>query len=132
MRTASVILLLLVSFAVAAPVPPARTDPAAKLEQKLIGEWTNGGACVGDITISANGRFERRHYGPGNATLAGSWKLNWDALPPTLQLVCDTSEGNIFEGTTQEYKLTRLDDKAMHWESDGEPAGAFGRAKQKE
>src|SRR4051812_47547828 len=102
----------LLSFAVAFPVPADQKDTLNALEKKLVGEWMNGGACVGDITIRADGTYERRHFSPGNNTLAGTWKVKWDALPPTLVLTCEKSDGEGHVGKTQEVKVVRLDEDA--------------------
>src|SRR5262245_8162256 len=66
-RTArSLTTVALLSAVIAAPAPP--DDARAAVEKKLVGEWVKGGACIGDITIRADGTFERRHYSPGNYT----------------------------------------------------------------
>jgi hypothetical protein len=125
------VLLLIVGTAVAAPVPPNRgKDPAAALEQKLIGEWVKGGACIGDITFNGNGTYERKHFSPGNNTLRGTWKVQWDALPPTLVLTCENADAETFIGKVWEQKLTRLDDDELHFESGGYSAGKFARTKK--
>jgi hypothetical protein len=125
-------LLLLLGVATAAPVPDTRPkEVIEKLEAKLVGEWVNGGACIGDITIQSNGTFERKHYSPGNNTLSGAWKVQWDALPPTLVLACDKSDHEADVGRTQEYKVVLLNDDSMNWESGGQTAGHFARQKEK-
>jgi len=117
------------SAVIAAPGPQDGSRAAA--ERQLVGEWVNGGACIGDITIRADGTFERRHYSPGNHTLSGTWKLKRDALPPTLVLTCDKSDWEGDVGKAHELKVTRLDDEAMTWESGGRVAGRFTRKKTK-
>src|SRR5207237_963167 len=55
--------------------PPGAPDGPGKglvaLERKLVGEWKGEGSCLGDLTLRADGTFERRRYSPGNNTLAG-------------------------------------------------------------
>jgi RNA polymerase sigma factor (sigma-70 family) len=100
----------------AAPVPalPARPGTVqAVLEQKLLGVWESGLDCVGSLTLRADGTYERRGFSPGNNTLAGAWAVRWDALPPTLVLTCKTSDDKDYVGTTEEGKLTQLDDTGL-------------------
>ena len=99
----------------AASLSPATAAPPAG---RSGGGRGPGAEAVGDVAwrgvrrgpdLGANGAFERRHYGPDNQTLSGTWKVRWDALPPTLVLTSRTrSRGEI--GTVQEVKLVRLDD----------------------
>jgi hypothetical protein len=77
------------------------------IESKLIGTWV-GGPCVGSLQIMRDGRFERRGYSPGNNRLAGTWKVKWDALPPTLVLDCTESDADHWIGTKYETKLLEL------------------------
>jgi hypothetical protein len=84
------------------------------LERKLHGTW-KGGACVGVLTLRANGTFERRHYSPGNNMLTGTWEVRWDALPPTLTLTCKDADFAGYVGTTQAVKLVHLDDDILAW-----------------
>lgn len=126
-----VVLLLFLGVVVAAPVPPNKEkDGAVALEQKLVGEWLKGGACIGDITINANGTFVRKHFSPGNNTLNGTWKLKWDALPPTLVLTCASSDQKDFIGKVWEQKVVQLDDEVLRFESGGHTAGNFTRKKE--
>jgi hypothetical protein len=106
--------LFATSLLPATTAPPAGRSEGAPvaLERKLWGSW-RGGACMGDLTFRPNGTFERRHYGPDNQTLSGTWKVRWEALPPTLALTVTDADyaGDI--GTVQEVKLVRLDDAAF-------------------
>ena len=70
---------------------PARSDPFAALERKLLRTW-QGPDCGGDFTFNADGTFEVKRFTPANNTLAGTWSLRWDALPPTLLLTFKTSD----------------------------------------
>lgn len=73
------------------PAGPGKGAELAALEQKLLGTW-RGGDCVGDYTFNADGTYELNHFTPGNNTLTGTWSLRWDALPPTLVVLCKTSD----------------------------------------
>src|SRR5688572_25898464 len=90
-------LLLLASLAFITSAQTARTadkprEPLVALEKKLHGMWESGRDCVGDLTLRADGTFERLHYSPGNNKLTGTWELRWNALPPTLVLTCKDSD----------------------------------------
>jgi hypothetical protein len=89
---------------------PKEGPPA--LERKLHGEWI-GGPCVGELTLAADGSFERRNYSPGGNKLTGNWELQWNALPPTLVLSCKTSDDPDYVGKTSKFKLIQLDDEAL-------------------
>jgi hypothetical protein len=102
------------SFVPAVPTAPAsQTEgkPVA-LERKLWGTW-RGGPCGGDLTFKSNGVFERRHYGPANQSLSGTWVVQWNALPPTLVLTCTDADWAGLIGTKQELKIVQLDDAAL-------------------
>ncbi len=75
---------VLMAFAEAANKPE---DGPVALERKLHGQW-QGGPCAGELTLRADGTFEREHYSPGNRKLSGTWAVRWDALPPALALTC--------------------------------------------
>jgi hypothetical protein len=85
------------------PAGPAKGGEAAALEQKLLGDW-KGPACGGDYTFNADGTFELQNYTPGQNTLTGTWSLRWDALPPTLVLMCKTSDFKKKDPTRPEYE----------------------------
>jgi hypothetical protein len=78
----------------------------------LWGTW-RGGACAGDLVLRRNGTFERRHHGPANQSLSGTWAVRWDALPPTLILTCTDADWAGVIGKKQELKVVRLDDAAL-------------------
>jgi hypothetical protein len=109
--------------------PAPQPDPNA-LEAKLHGVW-KGGACVGELTVKADGTFERRHYTPGNNTLSGTWAVRWDALPPTLALTCTASDApdRIKVGETTAVKLVRLDGEALAYQHPGGPPVRYARVK---
>jgi hypothetical protein len=113
-RTAGLLaaLFVLLTSAQAAGNPP---DAAAALERKLDGVW-KGGPCVGEFTLKADGTFERSHFSPGNYHVTGTWKVRWDALPPTLVLSCRTSDDPDAVGKVSEVKLIQLDDKILAYQ----------------
>ena len=72
-------------------------------------------------------------YGPANDDSAGTWKVRWDALPPTLVLTRKTSEIPGEVGKTTEVKLIKLDDKSLAIEyanQNGSPSGHYTRVKK--
>jgi hypothetical protein len=75
----------------------------AVLTQELLGAW-RGPDCGGDYTFNADGTYELRHFTPGNNTLTGAWSIRWDALPPTLVLVCKTFDFKIIAPDRAEYE----------------------------
>ena len=119
------LLLLAVSLAFITSAQTARTadkpkDPPVALEKKLHGAWeADDMDCVGDLTLRADGTFERQHYSPGNNKLTGTWEVRWNALPPTLVLSCKTSDDPDLVGKTSEVKLTQLDDQTLAYQFPG-------------
>jgi hypothetical protein len=102
------------------------------LERKLWGTW-HGGDCVGDLTLKRNGTFERRHYGPANQSLSGTWSVRWDALPPTLVLTCTDADWAAEIGTKQEVKVVQLDDAGLAYLRAGsDQPTRYERARPKE
>jgi hypothetical protein len=120
----------LLTLTLAAPASRDGKDTPVAQEKKLVGEWTKGGACIGDISFRPDGTYDRKHYSPGNNTLKGKWKVRWDTLPPTLVLTCEESDREDLVGKKWEVKITRLDDDGLHFESDQQTAGRFTRAKK--
>jgi RNA polymerase sigma factor (sigma-70 family) len=94
--------------------PPG--NGAAEVESKLHGFWNGGGACQGDITFRADGTYSWIDLGPGSATVAGTWSMRWDALPPTLVMTSTASNEKEFIGVTKEVKVLRLDEKVLLYE----------------
>jgi len=88
----------------------------AALEAKLHGEW-KGGACMGELTLRADGTFERRHYSPGNNRVTGTWAVAWDVLPPTLTLTYKTSDApdRLKVGEILPLKVLQLDDAVLEY-----------------
>jgi hypothetical protein len=97
-----------------AQAAPRLKEGPVDLERKLHGVW-HGPACGGDWTFGAGGTFEVRHYSPGNNEFAGTWRVRWDALPPTLVLTRKTSDApdRIKIGEVSEVKLVELSDGAL-------------------
>jgi hypothetical protein len=92
---------LLASFALT-----LRADPP-QVEKMLLGSW-KGGACVGTLAFKADGTFERGGYSPGGNRLQGTWKMNWDGLPPTLTLTCTQSDDPYFVGRPHAPRVLEL------------------------
>jgi uncharacterized protein (TIGR03067 family) len=109
----------------ARPADKAKERPVA-LERKLHGTW-QGPDCVGELTIRPDGTFARQHYSPGNNTLAGTWQMRWDALPPTLYLTCKTSDDSDNVGKTVEVDVVQLDDAVLAYQFPRGPRVPFTR-----
>src|SRR5206468_4006743 len=98
--------LLAAALVTAAPISidrPAKDSPA--VERKLHGSWTGEGPCDGELNLLADGTFTRQHYGPGIASLACTWAVRWDALPPTLVLTCKNSTDPAYLDKVSSVKL---------------------------
>src|SRR5262249_49766144 len=73
--------LLAVPLAFIASARTARTadkpkEPLVALEKKLHGAWeADDMDCVGDLTLRADGTFERQHYSPGGKQIPGPWEV---------------------------------------------------------
>lgn len=106
-------------------------DVLTVLEGKLHGEW-KGGPCAGDWTFAPDGTYRVQHYSPGNNELSGTWQLRWDALPPTLVLVCKTSDApeRIKIGKKTEVKLIQLDSSSFTYQYPGGRTYRFTRFKE--
>jgi hypothetical protein len=116
--------LLTATLVTAAPVSidrPAKDLPA--VERKLHGGWMGEGPCDGELNLLADGTFTRQHYGPGNVSLAGTWTVRWDALPPTLVLTCKNSTDPAHLDKVSSVKLVELDDDnlAYQWPGQSKP-----------
>jgi hypothetical protein len=85
------------------PAGPGRGGELAALERKLLGAW-QGLPCAGDFTFSPNGTFELKNFTPGGNTVTGTWSVRWDALPPTLVLMCKTSDFTRKDPDREEYQ----------------------------
>jgi hypothetical protein len=107
-----------------------KPDAAKALERKLVGEWTGKTGCDGCFAFRADGTYALTGYGPAPYDSKGTWKVRWDALPPTLALTCTASEVPEEVGQTTEVKLVKLDDKALAIEyanPNGSPSGHYAR-----
>jgi hypothetical protein len=96
----------------AAQAADGKPEAPPMLLQKLCGTW-KGGPCQGLLIVTADGTFERHHYSPGDNELKGTWAIRWDRLPPTLTLLCRTSDGDDWIGKTIEIELLLLDDEEL-------------------
>jgi hypothetical protein len=110
---AAVLLVGLAQMVLADPPGKERGKELAALEQKMVGAWKGQTGCAGNFLFRADGTYELTWYGPAPSDSAGTWKVRWDALPPTLVLVCKTSDVPDEVGTTTEVKLIQLDDNSL-------------------
>src|SRR5262245_7847389 len=127
---AAVLLVGLTSVAPAEPTGDERGKKLAALEQKLLGAWKGQTGCAGSFLFRADGTYELTGYGPAPYDSAGTWKVRWDALPPTLVLTCKTSEVPEEVGTTTEVKLTQLDEKNLAVQRASPDVDRYARAKK--
>ena len=108
----------------------ARGKELAALEQKLLGAWKGQTGCDGSFLFRPDGTYELTGYGPAPDDSAGTWKVRWDALPPTLVLTCKTSAIPDEVGKTTQLKLIKLDDKSLaiaYTNPNGNPPGRYTR-----
>src|SRR4051812_31802623 len=112
-------ILAVVSLLLIAAAPA--TQPANGIEGKLLGTWY-GPDCGGDYTFHADGTFDVASFTPGNNTLAGTWSIRWDALPPTLVITVTGSDFRKRDPTRpdyeflnkpQEFKIVELNGEAL-------------------
>lgn len=111
--TAGVLFVCMAHVVVGERPEKERGQELAALEQKLLGVWKGQTGCAGNFRFRADGSYELTEYGPGAGDSAGSWKVRWDALPPTLVLTCKTSGNPEEVGKTTEAKLIQLDQKSL-------------------
>jgi hypothetical protein len=102
----------------------------ATLEKKMLGVWKGRSGCDGRLVFRADGTYELTDYGPAPYDSAGTWKVRWDALPPTLVLTCRTSEIPDEVGKTMEVKLIKLDDKSLAFKYASKEVGQYTRVKK--
>lgn len=126
------VLVVTAEGTIAVPVlPPLERSgkTLTALEQKLHGQW-RGGDCAGEITFQAGGTYGRKLFGPGNASLTGTWEIVWNALPPTLVMICTASTDKDYIGRTIEVKITELTDKTFSYKfPNAESSVQFERVK---
>lgn len=115
----------------AAPALTEKGDKPPTVERNLLGQWYGAAACQGDVNFLVDGTFTWRHRGPGDASVAGSWAMKWDALPPTLVLTCKNSTDPDIVGKEWSFKVVELDEGrlACKWPAGGGTA-QFSRAKK--
>ena len=91
--------------------PVSAKGKLAALEQKLVGAWIGHGGCVGNWVFQSDGTFHHADYGPGAGTFeTGTWKIEWNELPPTLELT----------GSSSKFSVVRLNDQHLYlrWTGD--------------
>jgi hypothetical protein len=98
---------------IALPTSPAMAlKDLEALELRLQGKWA-GPDCGGEFIFRADGSYERLHVGPGGVNSAGTWRLRWDALRPSLVLSCRTSDESRDVGQTLEVRIVQVGDAAL-------------------
>jgi len=123
-------MLGLVPAAFAEPLAKDRGQELAALEKKLIGVWHGRTGCAGNFCFRNDGTYTLTDYGPAPYDTAGTWRVRWDALPPTLILTCVKSEVPDEMGKATELKLTRLDDQGFAVKHEGQDEARYERAKK--
>ena len=128
-RIAAAASMLLVTLAqvVSAGPPGKERGKELALEQKMVGAWEGQTGCAGNFLFRADGTYELKGYGPAPCDFAGTWKVRWDALPPTLVLTCKTLE--IPEELTK-LRLIRLDDETLEAKYNKQDAHRYARVKK--
>jgi hypothetical protein len=124
---ASVLLVSLAQMILAGPPAKERGKELATLEQKLVGAWKHQTGCAGNFLFRADGIYELKGFGPGGDDFAGTWKVRWDALPPTLVLTCKTSK---IPEELAELRLIRLDDETLEAKYNKQDAHRYARVKK--
>jgi hypothetical protein len=109
--------------------PPGkeRGKELAALEQKLVGAWEGQTGCAGNFLFRADGTYELKWYGPAPVDFAGTWKIRWNALSPTLVLTCKTSE---IPEELGKLRLIQLDDKTLEVKHAKQSAHRYARVKK--
>jgi hypothetical protein len=108
----------------------SRRTSLAALQSKLRGAWKGNGPCDGNLVLEAGGTYQRQHFSPGNNSLSGTWTVRWDALPPTLVLVCATADDPDYVGKTTEVKLLQLNDASLTYQYSGQTPARYTRLKK--
>jgi hypothetical protein len=75
----------------------------------------------------ADGTYELKWYGPAPVDFAGTWKIRWDALPPTLVLTCKSSEIREELGML---RLIQLNDETLEAQHAKQSAHRYARVKK--
>jgi hypothetical protein len=121
----------LAQLSMAAPAPLKREKPLTALEKKMVGTWKGRISCDGRLVFHANGTYELKDYGPGMCDCEGNWKVQWDALPPTLILTRKTSNVADMVGKTMKVQLIKLDDNSLAIDYESKATGQYTRVKAK-
>ena len=101
------------------------------LERIMLGVWKGREGCSGEYRFNADGIYELNGFGPTANPTSGTWKVRWDALPPTLVLTCKASESDEEIGKETKVKLLQLDDASLTIEYDGKTVYHYERPKKK-
>ena len=107
------------------PALAGRTE----LEQLLLGTWKGQTGCAGDFRFHEDGTYELLAHSPACIDSAGTWEVQWDALPPTIDLTCRTSSWPEEVGQITKVKLLRLDGESLHIDHSGTELASGGVAR---
>jgi hypothetical protein len=128
---AAVVLFIGVAQAVlAAPPTKEPGKEVAGLEKKLLGDWQGYEGCSGKYAFRADGTYKLTNFGPGGDGSAGTWKVRWDALPPTLVLTCKESELDEEIGKDTKLMLLELNDAILTLEYEHKTVFHYARPKK--
>lgn len=116
MHAAIFLFATLLAATPAEPIAPVSSkEELAALEQKLVGAWIGHGPCVGNSVFQSDGTFHRSGYGPGGGYYeTGTWKIEWNELPPTLVMTSSPTEAEESEEPLKVH-LVKLNDKHLNF-----------------
>lgn len=113
-KTLAAAVLLVGLFSALVGAESLKSKELSVLEKKLVGTWLGHGACVGDAIFQADGTYHLYGYGPVPSREIGSWKVEWNELPPTLVLEPWPTEGNDSTEPTKVH-LVKLKDEEFEF-----------------
>ncbi|MFN0022170.1 MAG: hypothetical protein ACKVP0_28305 [Pirellulaceae bacterium] len=128
--SAAVLMVGLVQLVSAEPPAKGPGKELVALERIMLGAWQGQEGCSGRYLFNADGTYELKGFGPGGDETAGTWKVRWDALPPTLVLTCKASESDEDIGKETKVKLLQLDDASLTIEYDSKTVYHYARPKK--
>jgi hypothetical protein len=95
----------------------------AAMDRRLPGVWRGTGPCDGQLTVRAEGTYERAHYSPGDNHVSGRWTVKRDGGRPVLVMTCDAADnaddvGGI--GSISEVEIVRVDADVLEYRAAGQ------------
>jgi hypothetical protein len=127
---AAVLLIGLVQVLLAEPPAKGPGKELVALERIMLGAWRGQEGCSGRYLFNEDGTYELTGFGPVANETAGTWKVRWEALPPTLVLTCKASESDEDIGKETKVKLLQLDDASLTIEYDAKTVYHYARPKK--